>query len=62
MMTLLKFAKENFSLRIMKTTLDCNFDKILLYQDFELAVKKFKEVKEEGKEKYLIGFKICIYN
>lgn len=51
MMTLLKFAKENFSLRIMKTTLDCNFDKILLYQDFELAVKKFKEIKEEGKEK-----------
>ena len=51
MMTLLKFAKENFSIRIMKTTLDCNFDKILLYNDFEIAVKKFKEIKDEDKEK-----------
>ena len=50
MITLFKFAKENFSVRIMKTTLNCTFDKILNYQDFEIAITKFKEMKENGKD------------
>ena len=47
MMTLFKYAKENYSLRLMKTSLG-NFDsnKKLSLDDFEKAVSRFKDTKK----------------
>ena len=51
MMTLFKFAKEHFSLRLMKKCIDTTkVDKKLNLDDFNYAVHKFKDNKNEGKE------------
>lgn len=43
MMTLFKYAKENYSLRIMKTDLYLESNKKLNINDFKIAVDRFKE-------------------
>ena len=51
MMTIFKFAKEHFSLRLMKECIDNNtILKNLKLEDFKYSIKKFKENKEKDKE------------
>ena len=52
MKTIFQFAKEYYSLRLMKEIVDIkDIKKLLTKKDFDNAIKKFKNLRNEGKEK-----------